>query len=198
MKYSVLFIMIIIALLTACGPSEAEIQAPLPTANPNHFTHGTYLIGTDIQPGLYVGYAGDGPGSCYWARRKDASSSNDAIIASDDGIGQYYIEVKNSDYSLQTECSLTYLPSLPQPTNDFPTDIGVGSYLVGIEIEPGTYQGQAGTDVLNECYWSRFRNATGELGSVIENGWESGEYYVQIKKSDFAFTTACDLVRVED
>ncbi len=180
-------------------PEPVKTPVPSPTENANLIKQGTHLVGPNIQPGLYIGQAGEGLfGSCYWERLKDLSGTFDAIIANENSVGKYYIEVKNDDFALKTDCELSYLPTLPPAVSEFPTDINAGTYLVGIDIQPGTYQGQAGTDILESCYWARLSNVAGGFDSIIANDNANGQYYAQVLPSDFAFSTACDLVRIGD
>ena len=180
-------------------PEPTNTPIPAPTQNPNLIKQGTYIVGQDIQSGLYVGQAGEGLfGSCYWERLKDLSGSFDAILANENSIGKYYIEVKSDDFALKTDCELSYLPTLPSAVSEFPINLTAGTYLVGIDIQPGTYQGQAGTDILESCYWARLNNVSGGMDAIIANDNGSGQYYVQVQPGDFAFSTACNLVRTGD
>ena len=180
-------------------PEPTNTPIPAPTQNPNLIAQGTYLVGTNIQPGLYLGQAGEGLfGSCYWERLSDLSGDFEAILANENSTGKYYIEVKNSDLALTTDCDLTYLPTLPTPLSEFPTNLDAGTYLVGIDVQSGTYQGQAGTDILESCYWARLSNVAGNMDAIIANDNANGQYYIQVQQSDFAFSTACSLVRIGD
>jgi len=166
---------------------------PSPT-EPQEILPGTYLVGTDIQPGLYIGFGGEGMiDSCYWARLKDVTGALDSILANDNSIGQFYIQVKPTDYALETKCHLLFLKDLPKPVNEFPTTIMPGMYLVGIDIKPGTYKGEGGVDIMSSCYWARLRDAYGDLYSIISNDNASGQFYVQIIKTDYALTTRCKM-----
>jgi len=78
-------------------------------------------------------------------------------------IDQFYFEVAGTDYALETTCELTFLPSLPEAPVQFPQTIQPGTYLVGIEIQAGTYQGQAGQDPAHACYWARLDGLSGGL-----------------------------------
>lgn len=174
-------------------PTDTPVP-PTATPDPNLIQPGTYLVGTDIRPGIYKGQAGyDLFTSCYWARLKDLSGSLDAVLANDNSVGQFYVEVKESDYAFETRCELRYLPSLPEPPTEFPKKITPGTYLVGIDIQPGTYRGQAGTAITDSCYWVRLRDVSGELGAIIANDNATGQFYVQVQPSDFALTTKCEL-----
>ncbi len=169
------------------SPTYAPTNTPIPpTANPNLVEPGTYLVGKDIKSGLYEGQAGTN--SCYWARLKDTSGTVDSILANDNSNGQYYIRVKATDYALQTDCELLLLTSLPIPSAHMPTNIDTGMYLVGIDIQPGTYKGQAGTD---SCYWARLKDVEGGTSSIIANDNSTGQFYIQVGKSDFALSVGC-------
>src|SRR5690606_7567512 len=137
---------------------------PLPTEtpNPNLVKPGTYLVGIDIQPGIYKGNAGtDFLSSCYWERLKDLKGTLGSILANDNSIGQFYVEVKSSDYALKTDCELMRLDPIPEHTGEYPKVIQPGTYLVGYDIQPGTYKGQAGSDFGSSCYWERLRSVAG-------------------------------------
>lgn len=177
-------------------PTDTPVP-PTATPDPNLIQPGTYLVGTDIRPGIYKGQAGyDLFASCYWARLRNLSGSLDAILANDNSIGQFYVEIKESDYAFETKCELRFLHYLPEPPTEFPQRIIPGTYLVGIDIQPGTYKGQAGTEITESCYWARLRNVSGEFGAIIANDNATGQFYVQVLPSDFALVTQCVLERV--
>lgn len=185
------------ALTNTPEPTNTPLP-PTPTPNPNLINPGTYMVGVDIQPGIYRGQAGDSVlGSCYWARLKDLSGSLDALLANDNSIGQFYVEVRSSDFALETHCELALLDSL-SATAEFPQTIQAGTYIVGKDIQPGTYKGQAGNDITTACYWARLANVAGDLNSIIANDNAIGQYYVQVAGSDFALSTGCELQRVGD
>jgi hypothetical protein len=182
---------------TQIVPTDTQIP---PTNTPdNRIKSGTYLVGTDIQPGYYKGIAGDNlMESCYWARLSDVSGSFDSIIANDNSVGRFYIRVKETDFALETKCTIEYLPSLPPPATEFPIKINMGTYLVGIDIQFGTYRGQAGEDIMESCYWARLNDVTGGFDAIITNDNATGQFYVQVKQTDFALQTKCELERIGD
>jgi hypothetical protein len=180
------------------APSNTPVPTatPLPTEtpNPNLLNPGTYLVGVDVQPGIYKGKAGTGLfGSCYWERLKDLTGTLDSILANDNSVGQFYVEVKNSDYALKTDCKLIRLDPIPEHTGEYPQTILAGTYLVGYDIQPGTYKGQAGSDVGGSCYWERLLSVSGDFDSILANDNATGQFYVQVLPSDFALKTACQL-----
>jgi hypothetical protein len=61
-----------------------------------------------------------------------------------------------------------------------------GKYLVGPDIQPGTYRGTASAG----CYYARLSNLDGGVGSIIENTNTDGPIVVRILASDKAFEVA--------
>lgn len=65
---------------------------------------------------------------------------------------------------------------------------GDGTYLVGADIEPGTYR-SAGADT---CYWARLSGTSGNFEEIIANNFGAGQQVVTIDPTDAAFeTTMC-------
>ena len=79
--------------------------------------------------------------------------------------------------------------SAPQPSYAAPRSsrprpsIGDGMYLVGVDVDAGTYrcEGLPGQNV----YWERKRDASGESGSIISNFLGFGPVYVTINEGEF-------------
>lgn len=65
-------------------------------------------------------------------------------------------------------------------------DFGDGTWVVGEDIEAGTYRngGDGGW-----CYWERLSGLSGEFGDIIANGNPDGPAVVEISKSDAAFAS---------
>ncbi|TQF69120.1 hypothetical protein FK531_10135 [Rhodococcus spelaei] len=61
---------------------------------------------------------------------------------------------------------------------------GDGIFLVGKDINPGTYR-NSGT---NGCYWQRSSGTSGDFDEILANGNENGPAVVTIQASDVAFT----------
>ncbi|AJE41063.1 hypothetical protein [Streptomyces nodosus] len=63
---------------------------------------------------------------------------------------------------------------------------GDGSYVVGKDIQPGTYKTTGNSD---GCYWERAKDASGEFESILANDNVTGTSYVTVKASDKLFKT---------
>jgi hypothetical protein len=78
----------------------------------------------------------------------------------------------------------------------FPESIPVGAYLVGSQVQPGTYR----TTSVIGCRWARVRSFTGQAVDTIQGGFVSpfsitpppSELIVTIEASDVGFKTYKD------
>jgi hypothetical protein len=165
-----------------------ETQSP-PTATPDRsrISQGTHLVNKDITPGLYK--ITNNPVMCYWARLSSLSGELSAILANDNAIGSFYIDVKATDTALQITCSAVRLETLPAPLAEFPTTLPPGIYLVNRDIKPGTYRGDG-----EGCYWERTSALSEGTDAIIANNFAmGGQYFAQVSPADFAFKTTCEL-----
>jgi hypothetical protein len=64
---------------------------------PKSFGEGTYVVGTDIQPGLYK--TAGGSGICYWARLSSLNTSD--IIDNSNSVGLQTVQVMASDRAFE-------------------------------------------------------------------------------------------------
>jgi len=119
------------------------------------------------------------------------------LLANDNATGQYYIQVLESDEALETACDLVYLPELPTPPATFPTQLPIGSYLVGIDIQPGRYRGEGGADFMESCYWARLSGFSGSLGEIIANDNSTGQFFIDVQPGDVGLETDCELELVQ-
>ena len=155
------------------------------------------MVKKDIQPGIYWGQTGAGIlDSCYWARVNDLTGGIGSLIANDNAIGQYYVEIKDTDFAFETACELTLLEYAP--LIEFGNELPPGTYLIGRDIKPGMYQGQAGDDILDSCYWARLSGVSEEMNTLIANDNATGSFYIQVLESDFALKTNCPLVWISE
>jgi hypothetical protein len=92
-----------VAPVTTAPPPAAATTNPAPAAVtvPGD---GTYVVGTDIKPGLYKtsGPSASGFGDCYWEREKDLSGGFGSILANDNAKGQTTVKVLSSDAAFKT------------------------------------------------------------------------------------------------
>ena len=71
----------------------------------------------------------------------------------------------------------------PPPPGPQTTIAGDGTYAVGSDIAPGTYE-SAGPVADGACYWKRVNG-----GDIVDNALSKKPQFVQIDPTDTAFTT---------
>lgn len=172
------------------GGTPAPTRTVTRTAAPDQITAGTYLVGPQIQPGIYLGVPQNDEG-CYWQRLSNLSGNFEAIITDGYSIGHFYVQVLATDYAFSTDCDVVPLSSLPQPDDEFAQVFEPGMYLVNRDIAPGIYRGEG------SCYWERLSDVTGTIDGIITNANPMGQFYMRVKESDFAVSTDCQITSLE-
>ncbi|MFD7917732.1 hypothetical protein ACFV3R_00590 [Streptomyces sp. NPDC059740] len=70
---------------------------------------------------------------------------------------------------------------------------GEGQYLVGEDIQAGTYRtsGPEKDSIIPNCYWARLKDASGELTAIIANDNIQGQGRVTVNKGEYFKTSGC-------
>ena len=130
---------------------DTPIQPETPVTTPSQsFGDGTWIVGSDIAPGLYVA-----PGiiedSCYWERLSGFGGTLDEIIAIEFDYGRQLVEIASTDVAFKSDGCGLWTPITEimfGPPRDY---ILEGFWRVGEEIIPGVYSIPDG----ESCYWAR-------------------------------------------
>lgn len=98
---------------------------------------------------------------------------------------------------VNTYCSDVPLPAVSTAPTASSTTITEGTWLVGKDVQPGTYETTTvGTDALSSCYWARLSGTSGDFKEILANGNVEGHGIVTIKPTDVAFQTHCTWTKV--
>jgi hypothetical protein len=157
------------------GGGEQEPQQSQPT-----FSDGVFQVGTDIQAGTYRTREGS-PG-CYFARLGGFSGELNDLLANANTNAPAVVTIKPTDAGFESQACGTWTKDLSAITES-KTSFGPGAYIVGTDMEPGTYRSSGGS----ACYYERLRNFTAGLNSIIANGNTSAPTIVTIKPTDAGF-----------
>lgn len=70
---------------------------------------------------------------------------------------------------------------------------GDGQYLVGEDMRAGTYKtaGPEKSSIIENCYWARTKNASGEFDAIIANDNLKGQGRVTVNKGEYFETNGC-------
>jgi len=162
-------------ILDSTDPPKPKTTGPVTS-----FGDGTYVVGTDIVAGTYK----TNPSSqCYWARIRGTDESD--ILSNHLASGPTTVTISSSDGAFVsnrcgqwTKTDASLLPNAPL------TSFGDGTYVVGTDIEPGTYKATPS----GQCYWARL-SSTADESDIIANHLASGPTTVTISNTDAAFLT---------
>lgn len=162
---------------------------PTPTAKPKPafatFGDGMFQVGKDIQPGTYR--TREGSANCYYSRLSGFTGALGEILANDNTDAPAVVTIAAGDKGFQSTSCGTWTADLSQITQS-KTSFGDGEYIVGTDIEPGTYKssGSAG------CYYARLSGFGGSTDEVLANDNTDVSAIVTIDAGDKGFqATRC-------
>ena len=104
------------------------------------------------------------------------------------------MEVLEGDLAFETNCELSPFEDVPARA-EFLNAVPAGMYMVGRDIAPGLYMGEAPTG--SSCTWKRLNGFTGDLASVTSSGTPAEQYFVVVIASDYAVRFGCPVEKVE-
>jgi hypothetical protein len=133
---------------------------PLPRAA---FGDGTNLVPDDVAPGTYrtVAYTEE----CYWVRLSGFEGGLEDWVSSGIGPGYHVVTIGPTDDGFDShECGAwtADLGPVTRTTQEF----GEGTYIVGTDLEPGTWTAESG----DNCYWARLSGFGGTEAEIIQQG----------------------------
>jgi hypothetical protein len=184
-----------VAYLSACGgggggstaPTAVATPTPRPTPTPEPFAFGAgqHLVGTQIGGGRY--YANPNTIGCYWERNSGLGGTTGEIIANDFfgyDPAQVVVDVLGNEVAFTTDADCGNWYTTPrQAATTAPTP---GTWVVGVQIPPGTYT----ANMRSGCYWERVRDFSGGVRTIIANDFvdTAGPRSVTIGSGDVGFT----------
>lgn len=173
---------------TSASPASSEPAAP---PEPQGLGGGTYLVGSEVQPGRLR--TREGQSGCYWARLAGASGELDDVRANGNESGPVIVDIAPDDYAFQTERCAPWTTDMTPLRADPTASFGEGMYLVGDEVAPGTWRASQAEG----CYWARLSDFAGTTDGVIAN--DNGNTLVTIDSGDVGFSsTRCgEWTRIE-
>lgn len=148
---------------------------------------GTYLVGTDIEAGLYrVVLTETSMNIGYVERSSGVSMDSSEILANIVLTGDGYVEIKETDAAVKLTGVELFPVSLDELTPDIKTEVSDGIYLVGYDINPGTYKVEVTETVVNMGYVERTSSVAMNFSDIIANEVFQGQGYIEVKEGDFA------------
>lgn len=170
--------------VTQSQPAQTSSQpttAPsTPTVNYAQFDDGTYAVGKDIQPGTYRTRTASA--GCYFARLSGFGGTIGEIIANANTDAPAIVTIKATDKGFTSTNCGTWTKDLSAITTS-KTSFGDGMYIVGTDIQPGTYKNSGQVN----CYYARLSGFGGTTDEIIANDNTDASTIVTISASDKGF-----------
>jgi hypothetical protein len=160
-------------------PKATTQQASAADSNP-HFSDGTYQVGKDIQPGTYR--TRKGSKGCYYARLKGFSGGTEDILANDNTNDPAIVTIASTDTGFESKRCDTWTQDLSAITSST-TSFADGTYIVGTDIDPGTYKSSGSSD----CYYARLSGFSGDTGDILANDNTNTSAVVTVAPTDTGF-----------
>ena len=150
-----------------------------------HFEDGDYMVGTDIQPGIYrTRTASIG---CYYSRLRGFGGGISDIISNENTNAPTIVTIATTDKGFSSKHCGTWIQDLSAITTN-QTTFEDGTFIVNTDILPGTYKSSGDVG----CYYSRLRGFSGGVSDIISNENTDTPAIVTISKSDKGFrATRC-------
>ena len=161
-------------------PRQQGGAAQEPEPQKATFSNGTYLVGTDIQPGTYR--TREGSPNCYYERLKNFTGGLNSILANANTYAPAVVTIRPTDAGFNSQGCATWTKDLSAITASN-TSFGAGAYIAGTDMVPGTYRSSGG----HNCYYERLRDFTGGMNSIIANGNTNNPTIVTIAPTDVGF-----------
>jgi hypothetical protein len=165
-------------------PTPTETPTPTPTPVPN-FGSGVRIVGDEIVPGTYRNWSSQ---SCYWARLSGFSGEIGDIIANENVEGYEVVTIAPGDagFESSSRCG-RWSQDLSPVTESQNAPFGQGTYIVGVDIAPGTWRSEA---TGSYCYWARLSGFGGTISNIKANDNVDGQAIVAISANDAGFKSS--------
>lgn len=164
-------------------------KEPSPTNDPNpHFSDGTYQVGKEIQPGTYRTRSNSS--GCYYERMAGFTGELGDILANGNTSAPEVVTILETDKGFKSTRCGVWTQDLSAITKS-KTEFSDGTYIVGTDIEAGTYKSSGGSS----CYYQRMSGFThGGVSEILSNENTNTSAVVTIMATDKGFSsTRCGI-----
>ncbi len=184
----ILAILLIAGITTACGGTAEKAEtASILDRNGTIYSDGTYIVGTDLQSGLYRVELMDTltkNGTIDRSVSEDMSVSN--ILASISYAGNGYVQILDTDKAVRLK-GVDIQPIIADELKPaIQTEAGSGLYLIGYDLAPGTYDVQITDIATNSGIFQRLGSVAMNKEDIITNDIISKAGTITIEDSDYA------------
>ena len=167
-----------------CGTWSNDLS-PITSSPTAPFGGGTFLVGTDVAADTYR--SGPSGETCYWNRLSGFRSQFVDVIAGDVIEHRTLVTIDGSDRGFQSDGCGTWSNDLSPITPSPIAPFGGGTFLVGTDVAPGTWQND---DSSKGCVWRRLSGFSGEPKETIDVDLTQEQAVVTIADDDAGFESS--------
>ena len=158
--------------------TSAAAPATTTTLAEGSYSDGIYLVGTDIEAGLYKGTVdSDATGAAHWEISSDANGER--FVAGGDPVGQFYVKA-TSGYYLRLKGVTIAKAGTTAADPLLSSNLGDGTYRVGYDIAAGWYQGTVNDRM---GYWEVCGDANAQ--TLIASDYATAPFSVKVKSGQY-------------
>lgn len=140
---------------------------------------GVRLIGSEMASGTWRTRTAS-PG-CYFARLAGTGGEMSEVLSNDNSDGPAIVTIGTNDAAFESRGCAVWSQDLSAITTAPGDPFGTGTYIVGVDIEPGVWR----ADSPESCYWARLRGFSGGMTDVIANNNGVGTVTISAKDKGF-------------
>lgn len=175
-------------------PSQIPQQQPLPQPTPGKqhrrhpvLSHAAVAV-VALGIGAAIGSSGHSTDTTVAGKAGSAATSQTAAPATSTGVTTPSASTTATSPKTSAAAAAPVTSASTVPT----TVSGDGEYLVGTDMQPGTYRTAGPSDgSLGMCYWERDKNASGDFDAIIANDNLTGSGLVTVQRGEYFKTTGC-------
>ena len=191
---AILIVLMIAAISTACGSSDQQATGGTDSTtagplDPNGeiFADGTYIVGKDLQSGLYrVALTDTLTKVGYVERAKDANMELSSILANVSYSGNGYIKILDTDAAIKIKGVEIQPINIEDIVPAIQTEVKGGMYLIGYDLAPGTYDVAITDMATNSGIIQRLSGVSVNPEEILSNDIISKSGTIKIEEGDFA------------
>jgi hypothetical protein len=108
------------------------------------------------------------------------------VIANEFTTNRQLVTINETDAGFSSEGCGVWTQDLSPITASPTAPFGDGMYIVGVDIEPGTWR----NDGSSGCYWARLSGFSHEVNNIIANQYADTQQIVTIGQGDAGFESS--------
>jgi hypothetical protein len=170
---------------TPVSTAPASSASPRPTESPflpgsDVFeSRGIWFVGADMAPGVWRAVRAV---NCTWKRLSARDPTDEAVVGSGSSLT---VELHPSDVAFWSEGCGWWTQILTPPSASPTEPFGPGTWLVGQEVAPGSWQNSNSSA---QCSWARLKTLDGGSLAAISSGTTGADgLVIEIGTDDVAF-----------